>query len=173
MHTTDTARQRDVVETEALPRAAVGPAALTDRPNTLVSLVPYVLLGTLFGVTLMKAEAVSWYRIQEMFRFQSFHMYGIIASAVVVAALSLAVIGRLRLNDLQGEPIAVPAKRLGRGHGYGIGGMLFGLGWGLTGACPGPLLALLGSGVTVTGVVVLAALAGTWVYAHLRPHLPH
>jgi uncharacterized membrane protein YedE/YeeE len=132
-----------------------------------------VLLGIVFGVVLTKAEVVSWFRIQEMFRFQSFHMYGVIGSALVVAATSLAVIRRLELRALTGEQIAIASKEFGTGRRYWIGGTLFGLGWALTGACPGPLVALIGSGATVFVVAFLAAVAGTWLYGVLRPRLPH
>jgi uncharacterized protein len=133
----------------------------------------YFALGLLFGVTLTKSEVTSWFRIQEMFRFQSFHMFGVIASALTVAAISLAVIRRLELKTFQNERIVIPSKTLGRGHRYWIGGTLFGLGWAFTGACPGPLFALVGSGVTVMLAAILGALAGTWAYAALRGKLPH
>ena len=133
----------------------------------------YFVAGALFGLVLIKAEVVSWFRIQEMFRFQAFHMYGIILSAVLVAGLSLAVLRRLGARALDGSPIALPPKTMGGGYRYWIGGSIFGVGWALTGACPGPLFALLGSGVSVIAVTILAALAGTWVYGALRPRLPH
>jgi uncharacterized membrane protein YedE/YeeE len=133
----------------------------------------YFAAGALFGLVLVKAEVVSWFRIQEMFRFQSFHMYGIILSAVLVAGLSLSVLRRLGARALDGSPIGLPPKTMGAGHRYWIGGSIFGVGWALTGACPGPLFALLGSGVSVIAVTILAALAGTWVYGALRPRLPH
>ncbi len=137
------------------------------------SLFVYLALGVLFGITLVKSEAVSWFRIQEMFRFQAFHMYGIMGSALVVAALSVALIKRFHLETLDGEPIDIPAKELGRGHRYWAGGAIFGVGWALTGACPGPLFALVGAGATVVTVAVVSAVAGTWVYGYLRPNLPH
>lgn len=133
----------------------------------------YVLSGVLFGLVLTKAEVLSWFRIQEMFRFQSFHMYGIIGSALVVAGLSLWLLRRLGARALDGSPIELPPKELGRGHRYLIGGTVFGFGWALTGACPGPLFALFGAGVTVMIVPILAALAGTWIYGRLQSHLPH
>jgi uncharacterized membrane protein YedE/YeeE len=133
----------------------------------------YFILGSLFAIVLIKSEVVSWFRIQEMFRFQSFHMYGIIGSAVVVAAVSIALLRRAGVRTLGGEPIAIPAKRLGRGYRYWIGGTLFGVGWALTGACPAPLFALAGSGASVFAAAVLGALAGTWLYGCVRPHLPH
>lgn len=136
-------------------------------------MILYVLLGVGFGIALTQAEAISWFRIQEMFRFQAFHMYGIIGSALAVAAGSLALIKRLRIKTLHGDPIRIPPKTLGRGYRYWIGGTIFGTGWALTGACPGPLFALVGAGVSVMSVAVLSALLGTWAYGYLRPRLPH
>ncbi len=126
----------------------------------------YVPLGAAFGVVLVKSEAASWYRIQEMFRFQSFHMYGILGSAVAVAALGVALVKR-RLG------IAMPRKELGTGRRYWMGGTVFGLGWGLVGTCPGPMFALLGTGIAAMAVAILSALAGTWVYGQIRDRLPH
>ena len=137
------------------------------------SLLIYLVLGALFGVVLTKSEVVSWFRIQEMFRFQAFHMYGIIGSAVIVAALGLQLIRRLGVHSLDGEPIVVAPKVMGRGTRYWLGGTIFGLGWGLVGACPGPLFALLGNGIGVIAVALLSAIAGTWSYGALRPRLPH
>lgn len=133
----------------------------------------YLLLGIVFGIILTKSEVISWFRIQEMFRFQSFHMYGIIGSAVVVAAISIQIIKRLDLRTLAGEPIVLSPKIMGQGYRYWIGGTAFGLGWGLLGACPGPMFALLGGGITVISVAILSAIAGTWLYGYLRPVLPH
>jgi uncharacterized membrane protein YedE/YeeE len=136
-------------------------------------MIRYFALGGLFGIVLIKSEAVSWFRIQEMFRFQSFHMYGLLISAVVIAGLSIALLKLTGVPTLGGEAICIPAKTLGRGYRYWIGGTLFGVGWALTGACPGPLFALSGAGMTVYLVAALSALAGTWAYGYLRPHLPH
>lgn len=136
-------------------------------------MIPYFLVGCAFGAVLVESEVVSWFRIQEMFRFESFHMYGIIASAIVVAGSSLEVIKRLRLRDRSGAPIAPAPKSLGTGIRYVAGGSLFGVGWALTGACPGPLVALVGAGVPVMIVAILSALVGTWTYGYLRPRLPH
>jgi uncharacterized membrane protein YedE/YeeE len=138
-----------------------------------MSLLPYFVLGGAFGFVLVEAEVVSWFRIQEMFRFESFHMYGIIGTAVVTAALSLVAIKRLGVRDTAGLPIALQPKKVGSGVRYLAGGTIFGFGWALTGACPGPLIALVGSGVSVMVVAVLSALAGTWTYGLLRPKLPH
>jgi uncharacterized protein len=139
----------------------------------MAALLPYVLAGTFFGTVLIKSEVVSWYRIQEMFRFQSFHMYGVIGSAVLTAAFMLWLLRRLGVRSLGGAPLLVPPKVMGGGTRYWLGGSLFGLGWALTGACPGPLFALVGSGSTVFLVAIGAAMAGTFVYGLLRPRLPH
>ena len=133
----------------------------------------YLLLGAVFGIVLTKSEVISWFRIQEMFRFQSFHMYGIIGSAVLTAGLSLQLIKRQRWHALNGDLVVVPPKVLGTGTRYWLGGTLFGLGWAIVGACPGPMFALLGGGLTVMSVTLVSALAGTWAYGALRPRLPH
>jgi len=155
-----------------------GPARLEEEDQTGVGtrrsgLLFYLLLGILFGVILIKSEVVSWYRIQEMFRFDSLHMYGVLGSAVGTAALSLAILRRFGVRTVSGEPIAIQSKRLGGGYRYGLGGSMFGMGWALTGACPGPILALIGYGESTFLVVLGAALLGTWSYAQLRPRLPH
>ena len=141
--------------------------------QTTKALVAYLLLGAAFGVVLTKSEVLSWFRIQEMFRFQSPRMYEIIASAILAAAVSVALIKRLEARTMGGEPIAIPPKKLGYGARYALGGTIFGLGWALTGACPGPLFALVGNGVTVMAAAIVSALAGTWLYGVLRPRLPH
>ena len=149
-----------------------GGSAQPDAPRT-GGLILYVLLGVAFGIVLTKSEVISWFRIQEMFRFQAFHMYGIIGSAVVTAALSLQLIKRLKLRSRDGSLIVVPPKALGTGTRYWLGGTLFGLGWAIVGACPGPLFALIGGGLTVMLATLASALAGTWAYGALRPRLPH
>jgi uncharacterized membrane protein YedE/YeeE len=131
----------------------------------------YLLTGILFGIAFVKAEIISWYRIQEMFRFQSFHMYGVIGAAIITGMLSLWLIRKFRIKTLDGETIAFQPKKFNKGQIYG--GLLFGMGWGLTGACPGPLFAQIGTGVTVTVVTLLSAIAGTWLYGRFREHLPH
>lgn len=137
-------------------------------------LLRYVAMGAWFGLVLTKSEAVSWFRIQEMFRFQSFHMYGILGSAVLVAALSVWLLRRMGARSLDGQRIEVPGKAATPAYKrYWLGGTVFGLGWALLGACPGPIYALLGTGVSVLIVPLAAALAGTWVYALLQPRLPH
>ena len=132
----------------------------------------FILLGVFFGILFTKSEVISWYRIQEMFRFESFHMYGIIGSAVVLGALGTALIKRWRLKDLYGNRIVLQDKARTWPR-YLIGGTIFGLGWALTGACPGPMFALVGAGHPVFLVVIASALAGTWTYGALRDKLPH
>jgi uncharacterized membrane protein YedE/YeeE len=149
-----------------------GAEAEADSPHRPALLPVYLALGILFGTVLTRSEVLSWFRIQEMFHFQSFRLYGIIGSAVVTAALSLALLKGLRVSSVSGESISVPPKRLGRGIRYAVGGTIFGLGWALTGACPGPLVALIGNGVTVMTVALLSALVGAWVYGWMSPKLP-
>ena len=130
----------------------------------------YLLIGIIFGIILVKSEVVSWFRIQEMFRLESFHMYGVIGSAVVTGMISILVIKKFNVKSIYGEKIRLYPKKFNKGQVYG--GLLFGLGWALTGACPGPLFALIGSGALVIVVVLLSAIAGTWVYGKLRDKLP-
>jgi uncharacterized membrane protein YedE/YeeE len=137
------------------------------------SLFKFLLFGFLFGVILIQSEVVSWFRIQEMFRFQSFHMYGIIGSAIVVGAISLQIIKRFNIKDLDGNPISVAPKDPTQISRYIIGGTLFGLGWGLTGACPAPLFSVAGAGYLIFIVPILSAVAGTWVYGKFQQSLPH
>ncbi len=157
-------------------KAKLAPIEIEDRaldsPGAL-GLLLYLLLGTFFGIVLIKSEVVSWYRIQEMFRFDSFHMYGVLGSAFATAALSLAVLRRPGMRTMIGTPINVPRKELGGGYRYGLGGTTFGVGWALTGACPGPIVALIGFGVSPFLAVLVATLLGTWTYAHVRQSLPH
>ena len=131
----------------------------------------YVAVGIAFGIVFIKAEIISWFRIQEMFRFQSFHMYGVIGSAVMVGVISVFLIRRFNIKTIYGEQIEFHPKTFNKGQIYG--GLLFGLGWAITGACPGPLFALIGSGATVIAVTLLSAIAGTWTYGLLRDKLPH
>lgn len=133
----------------------------------------YFVIGVLFGIVITKGEVISWFRIQEMFRFEGFHMYGVFATALPVAIMSVQWIKRSRLRALNGEAIAIPPKQLGRGIRYAAGGVIFGLGWALTGACPGPLFALFGAGVGVIAAVIASAIVGTFTYGVLRPRLPH
>lgn len=131
----------------------------------------YVAVGIGFGLVFVKAEIISWYRIQEMFRLQSFHMYGVIGSAILVGMLSIWLIRKFNIKTIYGEEIIIHPKKFNKGQVYG--GLLFGLGWAMTGACPGPLFAQVGAGATVIGVSLLSAIAGTWVYGYFRDKLPH
>jgi uncharacterized membrane protein YedE/YeeE len=143
------------------------------RDPTSPGLWIYLLVGMLFGVVLTKGEAISWFRIQEMFRFQGFHMFGIFATALPTAIVGVQLLKRRWRRTLGGEPIVIPPKHLGSGMRYAAGGTIFGLGWALTGACPGPLFALLGSGATTMAVAIASAMLGTWTYGRLRHRLPH
>ena len=131
----------------------------------------FLLAGIEFGIILVKSQVISWFRIQEMFRLQSFHMYGIIGSAIAIGMLSILLIKRFKIKTISGEPIVIPKKEFSRGNIYG--GIIFGLGWAITGACPGPLYALIGSGYLVIIVTLLSAIFGTWVYGLIRDKLPH
>ncbi|QKZ13301.1 YeeE/YedE family protein [Spirosoma sp. KUDC1026] len=131
----------------------------------------YLIVGILFGIVFVKAEIISWFRIQEMFRLQSFHMYGVIGSAVIVGMLSVWLIKRFQIKTLSGDTVVFHPKQFNWGQVYG--GLLFGLGWAITGACPGPLFAQIGSGYLGVIVTLLSAIAGTWVYGYLRDRLPH
>lgn len=131
----------------------------------------YLVAGILFGLLLVKAEVISWFRIQEMFRFQSFHMFGIIGSAVVVGIISIFLIKKFKIKTIYGEPVTIIPKTFNKGQIYG--GLIFGFGWAVTGACPGPLFAQIGTGATVIAITLLSAIAGTWVYGYLREKLPH
>jgi len=130
----------------------------------------YVLAGVLFGVLVVKAQVASWYRIYEMFHLQSFHMYGVIGSAVLTGMISVALIKRFKIKSIEGAPITFQQKTFNKGHV--IGGLMFGCGWAVTGACPGPLFAQIGTGATVTIVTLLSAIAGTWVYGAVKKWLP-
>jgi uncharacterized membrane protein YedE/YeeE len=132
----------------------------------------FILAGIIFGIIMTKSEAVSWYRIQEMFRFQSFHLYGIIGTAVILGALSVYVIKKFHIKDSQGNPILFPEKEKSPSK-YIIGGLIFGLGWALTGACPGPMFVNIGLGYASFIIVVIGALAGTYLYGLVRDRLPH
>lgn len=142
-----------------------------ERREGLSDFIMYLLAGILFGIILIKSEVVSWYRIQEMFRFQSFHMYGVMGSALVVGICSIYLIKRFEVKTIKGEKINLPQKPFHKGHIYG--GLVFGAGWAITGACPGPIYALIGSGFTVLIITLASAIAGTWVYGLLKNKLPH
>ena len=138
-----------------------------------MALLVYLAAGMLFGFVITKAEVISWFRIQEMFRFQAFHMFGIFATAIPTAIVTVQAIKRFRVRAFAGEPISIAPKVMGSGARYVLGGTIFGLGWALIGACPGPLFALLGGGLTVILAAIVAALAGTWTYGRMRHLLPH
>lgn len=131
----------------------------------------YLAVGVLFGIIFVKAEIISWFRIQEMFRLQSFHMYGVIGSAIAVGMLSIFIIKKFNIKTIYGEEVEFHPKEFNKGQV--IGGLLFGLGWAMTGACPGPLFAQIGTGATAIAVTLLSAIAGTWVYGYFRDKLPH
>lgn len=133
--------------------------------------IKYFITGILFGIILVKSEVISWFRIQEMFRLESFHMYGVIGSAVVTGIISILIIKKFSIKTIYGEKINLYPKKFNKGQIYG--GLIFGFGWALTGACPGPLFALIGTGALVIIISLLSAIAGTWVYGLLREKLPH
>ena len=143
------------------------------QPQHRERLWPYLLIGIYFGIVATKGEVVSWYRIQEMFRFQSFHMYGVIGSALAVSMAGVWFIRRSDTTAADGSTIVIHPKTLGSGRRYWMGGTVFGIGWALTGGCPGPMFILVGNGVTVFVVAIVSAVAGVWCYGHLRPRLPH
>lgn len=133
--------------------------------------IKYLLVGFIFGIVLTKSEAVSWYRIYEMFQFQSFHMYGIIMVAIGTGTIGLQLIKRKKIKDIKGQPIVIHDKESGSFR-YWIGGLLFGLGWALVGSCPGPIFILLGAGFLPMVLVLLGALLGTFLYGVLKDKLP-
>ncbi|QDH79504.1 transporter [Echinicola soli] len=136
-----------------------------------LALVKYLLVGMFFGIVLVKAEVISWFRIQEMFRLQSFHMYGVIGAAVAVGMLSVFLIRKFDIKTISGEKVEIKDKEFKKGQV--IGGFIFGLGWAVTGACPGPIFAQMGIGYTVVVVTFISALLGTWVYGKLAEKLPN
>lgn len=136
-------------------------------------LLPYLLAGIAFGFVMIKSEAASWYRIMEMFHFHAFHMYGIMMSAVGTGLVGVLLLKRLdRPRTLEGETIVVPAKDPGR-YNFLLGGIIFGLGWGLIGLCPGPIFSLVGMGSIGALAALAGALHGTWLYGLLKNRLPH
>lgn len=172
VHTGNTSSVKQIPDTDSEIRsvnAVVTSTSSFDKP--LVSNIKYLLTGICFGILLVKAEIISWFRIQEMFKLQSFHMYGVIGSAVAVGMLSMWLIKKSRAKSVEGEPIQPESKPMNKGVVYG--GLIFGVGWAMTGACPGPLFAQIGTGATVTAVTLLSAVGGTWVYGLVRNRLPH
>lgn len=157
-----------------MTEATAHPADATRSEERSESLLVYFALGIFLGTLFLKSEVASWFRIQEMFRFQAIHMYGVIGSAVAVGALSVALLKRMRARTVRGDEIEFPvsSEALPRSN-HIVGGTLFGLGWGLVGACPGPLFALVGSGLPAMLVALVAAVAGAWTYGLLKPALPH
>jgi hypothetical protein len=159
------------VATVQHPIECEAPNDQISKETLIGSNVKYLVVGILFGIVFVKAEIVSWYRIQEMFRLQSFHMYGVIGTAVLIGIISVWYIKRFKVKTIQGERVVFHKKEFHKGNI--IGGLLFGLGWAITGACPGPLFAQIGSGFLVVLVTLLSAIAGTWTYGLLRDKLPH
>jgi uncharacterized protein len=139
--------------------------------NTFRSNLKYLVVGIFFGIVFVKGEVISWYRIQEMFRLHSFHMYGVIGTAVIVGVISVWLIKRYNIRTMRDEEVIFNKKDFQWGNV--IGGTMFGLGWAITGACPGPLFAQIGSGFLVVIVTLLSAIAGTWFYGLIREKLPH
>lgn len=134
--------------------------------------IKFILAGLLFGIIMSKSEAISWYRIQEMFRFQSFHMYGLMGTAVVLGSIAVFLIKKFKVSDYTGQPIIFKDKDKSYPR-YIIGGAIFGLGWALTGACPGPMFVNLGFGYFGMLIVISGALLGTFIYGVVRNKLPH
>ncbi|CEJ68750.1 hypothetical protein BN1195_01040 [Chryseobacterium oranimense G311] len=133
--------------------------------------IKYLIVGILFGIVFVKAEVISWFRIQEMFRLQSFHMYGVIGSAILTGIISVWLIKKFKIKTIHGEPIKIAPKKFNKGQIYG--GLIFGFGWAITGACPGPLFAQIGTGALAVIVTLASAILGTWVYGYFRDKLPH
>lgn len=145
----------------------------SNQPSIITTVghnIKYLIVGIFFGITFVKAEIISWFRIQEMFHLHSFFMYGVIGTAVVVGMLSVWIIKRFGIRSISGEPIVIENKKFSKGQVYG--GLIFGIGWAITGACPGPLFAQIGSGFFVVTITFISALAGTWVYGALSQKLP-
>lgn len=151
------------IETEGVNAAS--------KKESFLGNLKYAAVGTFFGIVFVKAEIVSWFRIQEMFRLQSFHMYGVIGTAVIVATISIWILKKFKIKTLQGDEIQYATKPMHKG--VYIGGLCFGCGWALTGACPGPLYAQIGAGFPVVFITLLSALFGAWVYGYFQEKLPH
>lgn len=134
--------------------------------------IKFLLLGIIFGIVMAKAEIISWYRIYEMFRFESFHMYGIIGSAIILGIVGIQIMKKTALKSMYGEELHLDPKSMSVSR-YLLGGIIFGLGWALVGACPGPMFVLLGYGYISILIVLLGALMGTFLYGILRNKLPH
>jgi uncharacterized membrane protein YedE/YeeE len=143
----------------------------SEKKEAGFSLLKYTFIGMLFGIVFVKTEIISWFRIQEMFKFQSFHMYGVIGTAVTVGIISVAIIKRFNIKTIKGEKIIIVSKPFTKGQIYGS--LLFGLGWAMTGACPGPIFAQIGAGLMSGFVIFASALVGTWTYGFFQEKLPH
>ena len=143
----------------------------SEKKESIFSLIKYSFVGMLFGIVFVKAEIISWFRIQEMFKLQSFHMYGVIGTAVTIGIISVAIIKKYNIKTIQGEKIIIVPKRFSKGQIYGS--LLFGLGWAMTGACPGPIFAQIGTGLMSGFVILASALLGTWTYGFFQEKLPH
>jgi uncharacterized membrane protein YedE/YeeE len=154
---------------EKLPVACEAPNSSIEKEGFFSNL-KYLFIGAMFGVVFIKGEIVSWFRIQEMFLFDSFHMYGIIGSAVVTGIISVWLIKKYNIKTIDGEEVVISPKNFNKGQIYG--GLIFGLGWALTGACPGPLYAQLGAGYAAILVTVISAIAGVWIFGKFRDKLP-
>ncbi len=147
-----------------------------DAPNDLKKEEPvtsnfkYMIIGIVFGIVFTKAEIISWFRIQEMFRLQAFFMYGVIGTAVIVGMISVFLIKKFNIKTISGEKIVFHDKVFNKGQIYG--GLIFGLGWAMTGACPGPLFAQIGNGFLVVSLTLVSAIAGTWTFGYLKDKLP-
>jgi hypothetical protein len=144
---------------------------LSESQVAVLSNVKYLITGILFGIIFVKAEIISWFRIQEMFRFDSFHMYGVIGSAVITGMISVFLIKKFNVKTLDGEAVAIKPKVFNKGYIYGS--LIFGFGWAITGACPGPLFAQIGSGYMVVIITLFSAIFGTWTYGYFQDKLPH
>lgn len=134
--------------------------------------IKFLIVGFVFGIVLTKSEAVSWYRIYEMFQFQSFHMFGIIGVAVCTGILGIQIIKRLKIKSISGNEIKIQDKEKGTFR-YWIGGLIFGFGWALVGSCPGPIFILIGAGFSSVLFIFFGALLGTFVYGIIKDYLPH
>lgn len=168
----DTTHKRPVnTNTDFEVRSLDVPQTEQPKQESLLSFGKYLILGVLFGIILVKSEVISWYRIQEMFRLQSFHMFGVIGSAVLTGLIAVWLIKKFHIKTITGEKIELPLKKFNKGQIYG--GLIFGFGWAITGACPGPLFAQIGSGFSVIIITLLSAIAGTWTYGLIREKLPH